>query len=373
LDTLFEQAPIGIGFWDTELRYLRVNDALARINGVPAEAHVGRTIPEVLPDLAPDVLQAFRRVVTTRQPLGGLELTGATPAQPGVKRYWRTSVYPVFSDQMLVGVGAVCDEITELKRAESERQALLEAESQARARAQEISRLKDDFLSAVSHELRNPLNSILGWAELLESGRLSEVDRKKAVETIARNVRTQTRMVDDLLDFSRLTTGRLKLGMERIDLAGLVRSTANSIASAAVAKNLNLNLAPCEAIEVQADPDRLRQVVTQLLSNAVKFTPNGGTVEVSCTVTDNHAVLEVRDSGVGIDAPLLPHVFEPFRQGASTERRTVRGQPLQGMGLGLSIAKHLIELQGGTIQAYSEGLGRGAVFTVTLPLAAPIA
>ena len=220
LDTLFERAPIGMGFWDRELRYVRVNAALARINGLPVEAHLGRTISEVLPKLEPRVEAAFRTVLETGQPLSELELQGETPAAPGVLRTWRTSVYPVTVANALVGVGAVCDEITELKRVEAQRLELLEAESHARARAEEMSRLKDDFISTLSHELRNPLNSIVGWTHLLESGKLSEADREKAIERITRNVKTQAKLVEELLDFSRLSTGKLQLKLERLECLG---------------------------------------------------------------------------------------------------------------------------------------------------------
>ena len=365
LDTLFERAPIGMGFWDRELRYVRVNAALARINGLPVEAHLGRTINEVLPKLEPRVEAAFRTVLETGQPLSELELQGETPAAPGVLRTWRTSVYPVTVANALVGVGAVCDEITELKRVEAQRLELLEAESHARARAEEMSRLKDDFISTLSHELRNPLNSIVGWTHLLESGKLSEADREKAIERITRNVKTQAKLVEELLDFSRLSTGKLQLKLERLNASELAQTACETFRAAAKARNIELDCRiDLPDLTVLADAERLRQVLSNLLSNAVKFTPEGGSVVAHVRRNGPTIEFEVRDTGAGIDAEFLPHVFDPFRQASSGAR-----QPLQGVGIGLTIVKRLVELHGGRVTARSAGPGKGASFLVELPVA----
>ena len=365
LDTLFERAPIGMGFWDRELRYVRVNAALARINGLPVEAHLGRTISEVLPKLEPRVEAAFRTVLETGQPLSELELQGETPAAPGVLRTWRTSVYPVTVANALVGVGAVCDEITELKRVEAQRLELLEAESHARARAEEMSRLKDDFISTLSHELRNPLNSIVGWTHLLESGKLSEADREKAIERITRNVKTQAKLVEELLDFSRLSTGKLQLKLERLNASELAQTACETFRAAAKAKNVDLDCRiDLPDLTVLADAERLRQILSNLLSNAVKFTPEGGSVVAHVRRNGPTIEFEVRDTGAGIDAEFLPHVFDPFRQASSGPR-----QPLQGVGIGLTIVKRLVELHGGRVTARSDGPGKGASFVVELPVA----
>jgi PAS domain S-box-containing protein len=365
LDTLFERAPIGMGFWDRELRYVRVNEALARINGLPVEAHVGRTINEVLPKLEARVEAAFRTVLETGQPLSDLELQGETPAAPGVLRTWRTSVYPVSVANALVGVGAVCDEITELKRIDAQRVELLEAESNARARAEEMNRLKDDFISTLSHELRNPLNSIVGWTHLLESGKLSEADRDKAIERITRNVKTQAKLVEELLDFSRLSNGKLQLKLERLNAADLAQAACESFRAAAKAKNIELDCRiDLPDLTVLADAERLRQVLSNLLSNAVKFTPDGGSVVAHVRRNGPTVEFEVRDTGAGIDAVFLPHVFDPFRQAPSGARL-----PLQGVGIGLTIVKRLVELHGGRVTARSDGPGKGASFLVELPVA----
>jgi PAS domain S-box-containing protein len=364
LDTLFEQAPIGMGFWDRDLRYVRVNGTLARMNGLPVEAHLGRTIHEVLPNLEARVQAAFRTVLETGQPLSDLELQGETPAAPGVVRYWRTSVYPVRVANALVGVGAVCDEITELKQAEAQRDQLLQAESEARARAEEMSRLKDDFISTLSHEMRNPLNSIVGWTHLLESGKLSEADREKAVERIARNVKAQARLVDELLDFSRLSSGKLQLNLERLNASELAQTACETFRAAARAKGIELECrVDLPDLTVSADAQRLQQILSNLISNAVKFTPEGGSVLAHVRRNGPMIEFEVRDNGSGIDAEFLPYVFDPFRQAPGRAR-----QPLQGVGIGLTIVKRLVELHGGRVTARSDGPGRGASFLVELPV-----
>lgn len=364
LDTLFEQAPIGMGFWDRDLRYVRVNAALARINGLPVEAHIGRTIGEVLPRLEPRVEQAFRTVLETRQQLDDLELQGETPAAPGVLRTWRTSVYPVTVANSLVGVGAVCDEITELKRIEEQRAELLLIESQARGRAEEASRLKDDFISTLSHELRNPLNSIVGWTHLLESGKLSDADRDKAIERITRNVKLQAQLVEELLDFSRLNSGKVRLSLQRVNASELAQTACETFRAAATAKGIKLDCRVDAAdLSLAADPERLRQILSNLISNAVKFTPEHGSVAAHVRRNGPMLEFEVTDTGSGIEADFLPYVFDPFRQATRGAR-----QAAQGVGIGLSIVKRLVELHGGRVTVRSEGLGRGSTFLVELPL-----
>ena len=365
LDTLFEQAPIGLGFWDRELRYVRVNRALAAINGLPIEAHVGRTIGEVLPKLERRVQEAFREVLQTGRSMSDVEFQGETPAMPGVQRVWRTSIYPVAVRDTLVGVGAVCDEVTELKRIDAQKEQLLEAESHARARAEEMNRLKDDFLSTLSHELRNPLNSIVGWTHLLESGKLSAADREKALERITKNVKVQAKLVEELLDFSRLNSGTLQLRLGRLNASELARSACETFSAAAKAKGIELDCRiDLPELTVRADPERLQQILSNLISNAVKFTPDGGSVVAHVRRNGPMVEFEVRDTGAGIDANFLPHVFDPFRQAAGGRAR----QPLQGVGIGLSIVKRLVELHGGRVTVRSDGPGRGSSFLVELPI-----
>jgi signal transduction histidine kinase len=249
---------------------------------------------------------------------------------------------------------------------ERERRALLAREQQARLEAQAANRAKDEFLATLSHELRTPLNSILGWAHLLASGSLDAEGSRRALETIQRNARLQAKLIDDLLDISRIVTGKLTIERAAVSLATLVAAAVESHRPAAALSAVELTYtAPPDDRAVTGDAARLQQVVTNLLSNALKFTSEGGRVDVRLEFGPDDARLVVADSGVGIAPDFLPHVFEQFRQAdASTTRRQ------GGLGLGLAIVRRLVELHGGTVVAESEGLGRGATFTVTVPAAA---
>jgi signal transduction histidine kinase/CHASE1-domain containing sensor protein/ActR/RegA family two-component response regulator len=230
--------------------------------------------------------------------------------------------------------------------------------------AQEANRLKDEFLATLSHELRTPLTSVLGWAKLLRSEALDEKTAARAVEAIERNAEAQTRLINDLLDVSRVITGKLRLEVKATELGGVVEAAVESVRPAAEARGVRLDvrLDP-SAGPVSGDADRLQQVVWNLLSNAIKFTPGGGHVEVILTRANGNAEIAVADTGRGIAPEFLPHVFDRFRQ---ADQRITR--EFGGLGLGLAIARHLVELHGGTITAASEGVGRGATFRVRLPL-----
>jgi len=242
---------------------------------------------------------------------------------------------------------------------------LLEFETRARAEAEEANRLKDEFLATLSHELRTPLTAVLGWAHMLREGRLDERTQAAAVETIERNARAQQQIVDDILDVSRIITGQLRLDPEPVDVRAVVEAAADTVRPAASARQIRLGLRfdPRPA-PVSGDPRRLQQVVWNLLSNAVKFTPPGGEVRVRVEPEGRHLRLSVADTGHGIRADFLPHVFERFRQG---DQSTTRAHG--GLGLGLAIVRHLVELHGGTVSVESPGPGLGSTFTVELPLA----
>lgn len=236
----------------------------------------------------------------------------------------------------------------------------------ARAEAEAANRLKDEFLITVSHELRTPLQAILGWVALLRGGKLDAARAQHAAAIIERNTKTQAQLVNDLLDMSRVITGKLRLEIEQVSLATVVSGAFDSIRLAAEAKGIDLRLRLCaEPVVVLGDPGRLQQVVWNLLSNAVKFTLAGGYIEVALHAAGSRGELTVRDSGVGIKPNFLPHVFDRFRQADGSTTREY-----QGMGIGLAIARHLTELHGGTVRAESAGEGEGATFTVSLPLAA---
>ena len=247
-----------------------------------------------------------------------------------------------------------------------ERQTLLERERQARAESERLGALKDEFLATLSHELRTPLNVILGWAQILRAKPDGDT-LHRGVEVIERNARLQAQLIGDLLDMSRIVSGHVRLELQRVDPWPVVEAAVEAARPAAFAKRIEMSTHVDHQDEpVWADPARLQQVMWNLLSNATKFTPEGGRIDVSLSAQAGRLVAEVTDSGAGITADFLPFVFERFRQAdASTSRRH------GGLGLGLAIARQLVELHGGTIAVFSEGEGRGARFTVTLPLAAP--
>ncbi|MBD2461740.1 response regulator [Oscillatoria sp. FACHB-1407] len=386
LDTLFNNAPIGIGLWDERSRYVRLNQALADINGLPQDVHIGKTVAELLPTVSANVTEAFRHVLTTGESLLNQEAMGETPAMPGKQRFWLVSYYPIRLPRNITWVGAVCEEITERKRAEAEREDLLVRERAAREEAEAANRTKDEFLAVLSHELRSPLNPILGWAQLLRTRKFDEVGTARALETIERNARLQTQLIEDLLDVSRILRGKMVLNVEPVSLVLPIEAALETVQLAAEAKNIQIDTHLDHQIKpIAGDSNRLQQIVWNLLSNAIKFTPEGGRVEVklesveSLDITQsdgstqnstsklqplyNYAQIQVSDTGQGINPAFLPRVFDYFRQAdGSTTRK------FGGLGLGLAIVRHLVELHGGTVHAASPGEGMGATFTVKLPL-----
>ena len=241
---------------------------------------------------------------------------------------------------------------------------LLARETEARAEAEESNRLKDEFLATVSHELRTPLTAILGWARMLDSESLDAEQKRRALKTIQRNAKAQAEIVDDILDVSRIITGNLYLNLEPTELQPVLEAAINAVRPTAEAKRIQIETSfDGEPALVSADAHRLQQVVWNLVSNAVKFTPAGGRVRVKTYKTTGYANLEVSDTGQGITSDFLPHVFERFRQADSSTTR-LHG----GLGLGLAIVRHLVEIHGGSVRVDSEGTGKGATFTVALPL-----
>jgi signal transduction histidine kinase len=252
------------------------------------------------------------------------------------------------------------------KRLEEERSLLLVQERAARAQAEAANRVKDEFLATLSHELRTPLNALLGWAQLLRLQRLEGDDYKRATETIERNAKLLLRLIEDLLDVSRIITGKLSLCMRPVELAPVIEATLNNVRPAAKAKGIQLEsrLDP-EAGLISGDGTRLQQIVWNLLSNAVKFTPQGGRIQIQLRRIGSKVVLSVIDTGIGISPEFLPYVFDRFRQADSSSTRTQGG-----LGLGLAIVRHLVELHGGSVHVESPGEGQGTTFTVRFPLLA---
>ena len=267
----------------------------------------------------------------------------------------------------VVGASKIVRDITESKRAAGEREQLLRNERAARHEAERANRVKDDFLAMVSHELRTPLNAILGWSELLKAtGGQDAAMLQQGLEVIARNSRVQSQLISDLLDVSRIISGKIALELTRVDVVETVRNGVEALSAAAADKGVNVVMQfGQDRLGTVGDPARLQQIVWNLVSNAIKFTPAGGSVTVATRRDDDRVYISVTDTGIGINPEFLPDLFERFRQAASlTTRRH------GGLGLGLSIAKYLTELHSGSIQAWSDGEGKGATFTVELPIRA---
>jgi signal transduction histidine kinase/ActR/RegA family two-component response regulator len=283
-----------------------------------------------------------------------------------------TGVFTERSERLIAGVAAQAavsiDNARLYERAQkaaAEREDLLRSERFARAEAERASQMKDEFLATLSHELRTPLSAILGWSQMLRTPGRDAADMEKGLDIIERNARVQTQLIEDLLDMSRIISGKVRLDVQPVEPVKFVQAAIETVRPAAEAKGIRLEeLLDPGAGPVSGDPGRLQQVVWNLLSNAIKFTPKGGKVQVLLERVNSHIEISIADTGVGIEQQFIDHVFERFRQqDASTTRA------YGGLGLGLSIVKHLVELHGGSVRAHSAGKGRGATFCVHLPLA----
>ncbi|MBA3547303.1 MAG: response regulator [Nannocystis sp.] len=337
-----------------DYRFIEVNAAFEGQTGL-VDA-VGKTARELVPGLDASWFQLYGRVAAT-----GVSARFENHA-PAMGRWFDVYASRVGAPA-LRQVAVVFKDISERKRIEQERARLFELESAARFTAEEAARLRDEFLATVSHELRTPLTAILGWAQMLRVGSLGPEKRQQAVETIERNARAQAQLIEDLLDVSSILAGKLRLEVEAVDIQATVEAALETVRPAAEAKGIQLRSTFTAGDMVIGDAHRLQQVAWNLLSNAVKFTPRGGRIQVLVGRQDASLEITVADTGVGIATDFQPHVFERFRQanGATTRSHG-------GLGLGLSIVRQLVELHGGTVSVCSEGVGRGASFTVRLPL-----
>ena len=264
----------------------------------------------------------------------------------------------------IIGASKTADDITQRKQIEAEREKLLKSEQAARKDAEIANRLRDEFLATVSHELRAPLNSILGWARLMEKGKLDENTMEKAISTIVRNSEAQNRLIEDLLDVSRIISGKLRLEVMTIKPILFVEAALETARPAAEAKNITLEIIEDPVVShISGDPTRLQQVLWNLLSNAIKFTPKDGKVTVSISRPNGYIEISVKDTGVGIKEDFLPHVFDRFRQADASSIRKYGG-----LGLGLAIVRHITEMHGGTVRVESAGENQGSTFTISLPV-----
>jgi PAS domain S-box-containing protein len=318
---------------------------------------IGKPVREVLPEVAGQgFFEILDDVFRSGKPYIGNEIPIMLQRVPNgllEERFVNFAFQPIFeSDDSVYGIFAHGIDITE--------------QVQARRDAEAANRSKDEFLATLSHELRTPLNAILGWSRMLGDTQMSPEVREKAIEIIQRNTHLQAQLIDDILDVSRIISGKLRLEVRPIELASVVESAIESIVPAASAKEIRIqSVLDSGGSMISGDPDRLQQVIWNLLSNAIKFTPKGGRVQIRLERINSHIEIIVSDSGMGIPEDILPYIFERFRQADSASTRRYGG-----LGLGLAIVRHLVEMHGGTVEAESKGENQGATFTIKLPLIA---
>jgi PAS domain S-box-containing protein len=346
LQAIIDRIPVMITMYEADTRVLRLNREFARLTGWSTEAARG---VDLMARCYPD--PAYREEVraymdSLREGWRDVEMT--TRDGGSLQTSWSSISLP---DDTRIGIGL---DVTERKRAEGERE-------RARDLAEEASRVKDEFFAMLGHELRNPLGAITSALHVIDTGGPGDERSAQARDIVARQVRHLVRLVDDLLDVTRLTTGKITLGRRPVDLAAVARRVVGALAATSPTRRLH-----CEAsgaVWIEADETRLEQILSNLLGNAVKFTPAGGRVTVAVAARDGEAVLQVEDTGAGISPDLLPRIFDLFVQGQTGLHR-----PAPGLGIGLTLVKRLVDLHGGRIEAASEGPGRGSVFTVRFPL-----
>jgi PAS domain S-box-containing protein len=347
---------LGIAGFDGQLRQL--NPSWERTLGYDEQELRGQRFTHLLHPHDCEAAEAQFKALVEGLPIGRFEARHLH--RDGTYRWLSWTAVP-FAEEGVVYVFA--RDVTETKQAEEARLHLV-AEQEARRAAQRENELKDQFLATLSHELRAPLTPILGWITMLRSGRLSREDANRGLEVIHRNVKLQSQLMEDLLDVSRIVSGKLRLELKPIELGTVIEAGLDNVRPAVSAKRITLNLRGLDVpAEVRGDAGRLQQVIWNLVSNAVKFTPEGGTIEVAVAVEGNQACVSVTDSGIGISPEFLPHIFDRFRQAETGSSRSHGG-----LGLGLTIVRHLVEAHGGAVRGESGGIGLGARFVVALPL-----
>ena len=376
LPPLLVDAPVAVASLDLQGRLADANHALLRAGGYAIEDLRGRSFADFVdPESVSEARARFEALASGRGP--SYRVLQRYRFGSGEMRDIDLTVSLVHDDTgRPAGCLAVLQDITEyqnalreaarraaeLEASELERERLLGEARAAQRELEAIGRMKDEFLSVLSHELRTPLNAVLGWARILRMRPVGE-QTAHAVAVIERNAVAQARLIDDLLDLASIITGKTRLTLDDVDVGAVASAAMESVQPAADAKRITIGLDVARPLpRVSADPHRLQQVFWNLLSNAVKFTEPGGSVTVSVVADDNRVTARVTDTGIGVSASILPLVFDRFTQGDSS---STRAHP--GLGLGLAIVRHLVELHGGTVQAFSEGLGCGSTFGFSIP------
>ena len=365
---LNELATAGIYTTDAELVIRSWNHWLERVTGKREASVVGKPLFEVFPELCNRQFERYYEaalrgeVSVLAHRFHGYLLKIATPAgdMPQSAR-----VAPLVQGDAIIGTITVIEDVSERVNSESELRRQIAAAEEARAVAEEALRIKDDFLATLSHELRTPLNAVLGWTKILLGHTVEKEVLERALGVIDRNAAAQARLIDDMLDMARIVSGKLRLEMGRVDLVAATLAAIDVVAPAANAKNISINRHLGSRKQfITADSDRVQQIAWNVLSNSVKFTSSGGTINVRIESDSDAVSLIVSDTGKGIAADFLPHVFERFRQANSSVSRTEGG-----LGLGLALVRQLVEMHGGQIGVASPGIDRGATFTISFPLA----
>lgn len=394
--TLVEQSPLSTQILSPDGRTLQVNRAWEELWGITLDRLGDYNMLEdeqlVTKGIMPYIKQGFAGEVTAIPPIlyDPNQTIPELSAYEDSPRWVQAYIYPVKDEAGNIReVVLVHEDISDHKRAEKEREQLLAREQAARVEAEAANRMKDEFLATLSHELRTPLNAMLGWTQMLRTRKFDEATAARALETIDRNTKSLAQLIEDILDVSRIITGKLRLNVRPVKLESAIEAAIDTVRPAANAKEIQIELILDSSIEpILGDANRLQQVVWNLLSNAIKFTPKGGRIEVRLERVDSLQVggltelqvnklqvegsdqhsnpsvqIQVSDTGQGIAPDFLPYVFERFRQADSSMTRSHGG-----LGLGLAIVRHLVELHGGTVSVHSQGIGQGATFIVNLPL-----
>jgi PAS domain S-box-containing protein len=360
LAAVVESSPLGIAVFDEE-HILRWNPAAERLFGIQSADVEGRSMTAIPwpPSLARHRDVASR--LAQREAIAPIEYEYTR--EDGTAIDVAMFAAPLAHSR---GYVAIFEDISNRKRFERERSEWLVRERQARAEAEYANRLKDEFLATLSHELRTPLNAILGWLMMLRQEMVDAEKRDHALDVIERNARAQQQIINDILEVAQIVRGQLRLEPQSVDVAAAVQTAIESVRPAAAAKRQNMTVeVPPQPAIVSADPARIQQILWNLLSNATKYTPRDGRIDVTVFAGASDVEITIRDNGIGIAPEMLPHVFERFRQGDAGPTREYGG-----LGLGLALVRHLAEMHGGSVRAASEGLGHGAAFTLSLPLAA---
>jgi len=354
---VFENARSGIALLDSDLGFVDANPAMCEMLGITHEQLRSTPFSSVTEEV-----RSISDALQSTAYWGGIVPTGGEPGAEN-SRHLEWSISRHEGPEAWL---AIATDVSEQLAFELEREQLLDAERSARGEAEQANRLKDDFLATLSHELRTPLNAIVGWSQLLLLDSSDAQEVREGLEAIERNAKAQATMIADLLDVSRITSGKMRLDVQQVDLISTIDAALETVGAAIAGKDLRISkvLDPA-AGPISGDPNRLQQIVWNLLSNAIKFTPKGGRIAVRLSKIDSHVEIAIEDNGIGIRADDLPHVFERFHQVDASSSREYGG-----LGLGLAIVKQLIELHGGSIKADSPGPALGATFTVVLPVVA---